>query len=485
MAGQRESNAALLGVLTLCVMSAQLGTSAVNVALPDLALWSGRGFEQAQWAVVAYLLTMTTTSLVIGYIADVVGRKRVLRVSLLVFVVASVACAVAPHVWALTIARVVQGGGAAAMTALPLALVRDAVAPDRSGAAMGLLGTAAAVGTAGGPAIGGILLGTWDWTAIFWAMIPLPALAFMLLSWSHARAGALASSKPAEGRGPTAVRRRSHRQGGPKDGKRFDVAGSAVLTGAVMAYGVAFSGSIFAAGWSLGLLVVVALLLALLVSIERRAARPLLPHALIRTRSVGLGVVLNLVVGAVMMSTLVIGPFYLSGALGLKGGAIGLAMAAGPVTSICAGVAAGRLVDRGYPGRLMTVGLMTMAVALLVLATLPRVLGLPGYLAGTVLLAPGYQLFMAANNTRVMTRVPPERRGTTSGILGLSRSLGLVTGSSAITMLFAAVAQLDRSGTVAVASASLDHGLSLVFGGASFVLGPAACGSWLADRGRA
>lgn len=132
----------------------------------------------------------------------------------------------------------------------------------------------------------------------------------------------------------------------------------------------------------------------------------------------------------------VVGPFYLSHALGLGAGAAGAVMAVGPVTSALSGIPAGRLADRFGTRSVLSAGLFQMALGAFALALLPRLLGVWGYGLALVILTSGYQLFQAANNTGVMAGVAPGRRGVISGLLSLSRNLGLVTGASAMGALF-------------------------------------------------
>ena len=453
----------VVATLVICVVSAQMGTSAVNVALPELAARNDGGFEYSQWTVLAYLLAMTATSLVVGYIGDVFGRVRTLQAGLLVFIAAGVVAAITPELKMLIAARAIQGIGAASMTALPLAIARDTVAPGRSGAVMGLLGTAAAVGTASGPAIGGILMGLWGWSAVFWATLPLPLVGCATIAKLNLREQ---TARPPG---------RHRKMAGHSALKGFDLLGSMIVACAVAVYAMAFTGAGIDVRRALCLLAVVAILVALLQPIERRAENPILPLGLLGSRALGIGAILNMIVGAVMMSTLVVGPFYLSGALGLSADSVGLVMAAGPVTSVCVGVFAGKLVDYGTPQILMTAGLSVMTLAAATLAVLPPLCGLPGYVAGTALLAPGYQLFMAANNTGALSAVAIERRGTAAGVLGLSRSLGLVTGTSVMAALFAgAVGSAD---VAAGSPAALGTGLRVVFGVCAALLAAASMAS--------
>ena len=147
--------------------------------------------------------------------------------------------------------------------------------------------------------------------------------------------------------------------------------------------------------------------------------------------------IVNLLVAAVMMTTLVVGPFYLTVALGLEPALVGLVMAIGPMISIVLGVPSGQLVDIWGSRRVLGVGLGLIGAGAFLLALLPGWIGGIGYVASLVVLTPGYQLFQAANNTQALADVPKDRRGTTAGLLSLSRNLGLVAGASVMGAIFA------------------------------------------------
>ncbi|WP_410735386.1 MULTISPECIES: MFS transporter [Citrobacter freundii complex] len=144
----------------------------------------------------------------------------------------------------------------------------------------------------------------------------------------------------------------------------------------------------------------------------------------------------NLLVATVMMTTLVVGPFYLGFGLGLKATQVGFVMAIGPVISIFSGVPSGRLVDILGSGRVLTIGLALLAVGAFLLALLPNMIGIAGYVLSIIVLTPGYQLFQSANNTAALADVPKNQRGTVSGLLSLSRNIGLITGASAMGAVF-------------------------------------------------
>jgi len=169
----------------------------------------------------------------------------------------------------------------------------------------------------------------------------------------------------------------------------------------------------------------------------------------------------NALVAAVMMTTLVVGPFYLHLGLGLMAATVGLIMSIGPVISIFSGIPSGRLVDRWGPSRMLMIGLGLMAAGALLMALLPQSMGAVGYGLAILVLTPGYQLFQAANNTAALADVPSDRRGRVSGLLGLSRNIGLIAGASAMGAVFAfGVASPDF--TQATPAAMAD-GLRLTF----------------------
>lgn len=160
--------------------------------------------------------------------------------------------------------------------------------------------------------------------------------------------------------------------------------------------------------------------------------RELLPNLLI-----------NLLVAAVMMTTLVVGPFYLGAALGLTATQVGLVMSVGPLISIVSGVPSGHLVDAWGSRRVLVMGLLLLAAGSGLLALLPNAIGIAGYVLAIIVLTPGYQLFQAANNTAALAQTPSQQQGTVSGLLGLSRNLGLIIGASAMGAVFAAAVGTD------------------------------------------
>ena len=406
----------ILAGLALSVLLSSLGTSIANVALPNLAQVFGASFQQVQWIVLAYLLAITTLVVSVGRLGDIIGRQRLLLAGLLLFTLASVLCAMAPTLGLLIAARALQGLGAAIMMALSMALVGETVPKAKTGSAIGLLGTMSALGTALGPSLGGLLIAGFGWRAIFFINLPLGALALFLAyrTLPNDRRAAKASLAG------------------------FDYLGTLLLALTLAAYALAMT----LGRGSFGLLNVALLLAAtcgagVFVRVEARASSPLICLALFRNRALSASLASSLLVATVMMATLVVGPFYLSAALGLNAVMLGLVLSAGPLVAALSAVPAGRLTDRLGAHRMSIVGLLGMAAGAGTLALLPTSFGLPGYLAPIVVITAGYALFQTANNTAVMIDVSAGQRGAISGLLNLSRNLGLITGAAVMGAVFA------------------------------------------------
>lgn len=373
-----------LASLSLATLLASLGSSIANVGLPEMARAFEAAFSMVQWIVLAYLLSITAMIVSVGRLGDRFGHRRLLLAGLLLFVVASALCGVALSLPWLIAARAIQGLGAAMMMTMALALAGQTVPKARTARVMGLLGSMSAIGTAAGPAVGGVMIAGVGWRGLFLGLVPLGLVTFAL-------------ARRALSVEPTAAP-------------------------------------------------------------ARQAAFSLV--ATLRNRPLRAGLIMSMLVMAVMMTTLVAGPFYLTRGVGLNPAWMGLAMAVGPSVAALAGVPAGRLTERFGCRAMILVGLIAMLAGCLLLALMPRQVGITGYIGALVILTLGYAQFQTANNTSVMNDLAPDRRGVIAGLLNLSRNLGLIIGAWALAALFARVAgDLNRASPDALSS-----GLHVTFG---------------------
>ena len=191
---------------------------------------------------------------------------------------------------------------------------------------------------------------------------------------------------------------------------------------------------------------------------------------------------INLLIAVVMMTTLVVGPFYLGIGLGLKAEAVGLVMSSGPLIAILSGAPSGRLVDTWGTQRTLKLGLGMLATGALLLAMLPDLVGVGGYVLALIVLTPGYQLVQAANNTAALMHRAKDGRGTVSGLLALSRNVGLIIGAAGMSAVFAFGVGDDN---LASASAlAIANGFRLTFIVAAGLMGGAIGIAHLRQPGR-
>lgn len=436
-----------LASLSLSMLMPSLDTSIANAGLPTLAEAFDASFQQVQWIVLAYLLAITTLIVSVGRLGDLVGRRRLLLTGIGIFTLSSLACGVAPSLGWLVVARAVQGLGAAIMLALTVAFVGETVPKAQTGSAMGLLGTMSAIGTTLGPSLGGMLIAGLGWQAIFLLNVPLGILNIWL-AYRYL---------PADAR-----RAKAGRTG-------FDKAGTLLLGLTLGAYALAMT----IGHGDFGLLNIALLLTAVFgagffIVVEARVASPLIKLALFREPGLSASLAMSMLVSTVMMATLVVGPFYLSGALGLGTALVGLALSGGPLVAALTGMPAGRLVDRFGTRRMTLVGLVAMALGTGALSMMPAGLGILGYLAPIAVITASYALFQAANNTAIMTDIRPDQRGVIAGMLSLSRNLGLITGASVMGAVFAfasATANITTASPAAIA-----NGMRITFAVAALLI---------------
>ncbi|MDG4877067.1 MFS transporter [Mesorhizobium sp. WSM4935] len=430
-----HSTAWALASLSLAMLVSSLATSIANVALPTLSVAFAASFAAVQWVVLAYLLAITALIVSVGRLGDLVGRRPLLVAGLALFSAASLAAALSPALPLLIAARAAQGLGAAVMMALTVAFVGETVPQQRTGSAMGLLGTMSAIGTALGPSLGGMLITALGWRSIFLLNTGLGAVA-LLAAWRF-----LPAAMPADEAAETVRRAATART-------RFDMLGTLLLAATLVAYALSMTmGRSHFGGLNMALLGMAIAGAALFVVAEAKVASPLVKLALLFSPVLAPSLAMNALVSTVMMATLVVGPFFLSRALDLSEAATGAVLSIGPVVSALCGVIAGRIVDRLGAAAMVVAGLALMAAGCVALAALPSLFGIAGYAAAIMLLTPGYQLFQAANNTAVMAGIEGADRGVVSAMLGLSRNLGLITGTAVMGAVFAfAVGAQDIAG---------------------------------------
>jgi MFS family permease len=422
--GKQNSPKALIGP-SVSVILAALGISSVAVVLPQLSQEFTGSLLDPSLVVSAYILAVTALIVPAGRAGDIFGKRTILIAGLLLFLFGVLAAYFSTTLSHLIISRLAQGAGAAAMMAMPLAQVREFAPQNQTGRWMGVMGTMSAIGTASGPALAGMIASHFDWRAVFLFQVPLTVIALVFCFMFSIR------GKRLSGR------------------SRIDYAGAATLAALLAAFVLLMSD--LKDGIDVGALLfgaVTLLLMYIFWMIEKRAHDPLIPLALVKSVDLRISFVMNATVSMIMMGMLIVGPYFLTLGLGLTTAQMGLAMSVGPITSAFSGMPAGRLTEKLGAHRTVFLGLLAMILSTVAMAVLPYLFALGGFLLAFMLLAPSYQVFLAALNTSVMEDTLDKNQGVTSGLLNLSRNFGFILGASITSPIFWLIANTDKGALI-------------------------------------
>jgi EmrB/QacA subfamily drug resistance transporter len=388
-----------------------LDVTVVNVALPEIQSDLGSSFDELQWVIDAYALTLAATLLIFGSLADRLGRRRLFTIGLAAFSLASLACGLAPDPLALDIFRGIQGIGGAMMLATSLALLAAAYEGRDRNTALAVWGATTAAAVAIGPLVGGALVDGFGWEWIFFVNVPIG----LLTAW-------LVAGGVPESRDPSAS-------------GRPDLAGLLTLAGSMSLLVLAlFRGN--DEGWGSTLIVTLfgasALLLAAFIAIESRARQSLLDLGLFRkpsTWGASLGILSTAISIFAMLTFLVL---YIQNALGYDALDTGLRLFPLTIASFFAAAAAGRLADRIPVRFLLSAGLAVGGLGLLLSRQVEVGSDWTALLAGGIFIGAGAGMVNPSVAAAALGTVRVAKSGMASGLNGTFRLLGVAVGVAAL-----------------------------------------------------
>jgi EmrB/QacA subfamily drug resistance transporter len=425
--------------IVLAMLPAVLDQTILATALPTIVLDLGRVTDVA-WLVTAYVVAAAASTPLWGKLGDRHGRKRLLEISLGLFLAASALCGAAPGIASLIVARAVQGVAAGGLMTLAMASIGDLVSPRERARYQGYIAATFAVATVAGPLVGGVIVQQVGWRWVFYVNLPigLAALAGLRLRLP---------ASPAE-----AVPR------------ALDVLGAALFAAAT-------AGFILICVWGgrrypwgspemLALAALTGALALALVLRERRAADPIVPLELLRTRAVAIACAALFLTTAALFAVNVFVPLYLqttTGATPTEAGLLLVPMMLGITVSTNL---AGRGIARtGRYKRYPVVGAALMTIALIELAA---VAGSPSRLTAGIGLAVfglGFGMVGQVLIVAVQNAVDRSRMGVAMAATSFSRGLGGAAGAALLGAVFASRA----NGSPAVARADVIDGVQAVF----------------------
>jgi len=408
--GYRFRWLALAGA-SLAVFMAALDSNVVNVALPIMA-GGFRVSSDIRWVVLSYLLPTTALLGAFGALSDVIGRKRITLVGVVLFVAGSILCGTAQSLGQMVLYRIIQGLGGACLGSSILAIATVNFAPQERGRAMAVIALIVPLGGVVGPSVGGLLIGVFGWPAIFYINVPFGLVSFFLI----------ARLLPADGTRRIQV---------------FDGWGAALFTASIVLLILGLSPSN-------GRLTTTDLLLlagclaavAAFAAIERRAKNPLLPLSLVRRGG------FSIPLAGLMMSTLsasglgFVLPFFLENTLRMGPEKAGLTLLFLPLGIATASQIGGRLSDRFRPQLPAALGACMALLGVILCLPLNGTWSMFDVAIRLAVVGLGFGFYIPPSNVAIMAATPRDHLGVGGGVLNTGRFLGFALGPTIATIIW-------------------------------------------------
>ena len=397
-----------------------IDANAINLALPAVRNDLGGGISGAQWTIDAYNITFAAVLLTAGSLGDRFGRRTLLRIGLVTFIVASLVCAAAPSLPSLLAARAVQGVGAAIMLPQGLAIAAAAFpSPVERGRATAAWAVAAAMSTAIGPILGGVLTDTLGWRYIFWLNAPVGVVAlFMTYRFLP------------ESRDP--------------DAASFDVPGQTL---AMLGLGtltiVLVEARSMASAWTVALAVVAVAGIAAFLRSQQRVKHPMLPLDLFRSRRLVAALIATFTMTFGIYGLLLVNSFAFQQQRGASALVTALWFLPMPLTYLVFIPAVNALARRTGPRLPMAAGLTLMAAGMALYAAAGPKADVWLIELSFVLAGAGLALNTGPAVGLAMSAVPVQRAGLASGVVNLARLVGITVGVAVLGSAMAAVGGAD------------------------------------------
>lgn len=413
--------------------------SILNIAMPTLSRTMKASLEEIEWALIAYSIALTGLVPFFGRISDVMGRKRLFLMGLLIFATASFLAGLSPSILWLIAARLLQAVGGALITSNTLAIITDTFPPGKRGVAMGVQAIVISGGAAIGPTLGGFLVTHFGWQAVFFVNVPIGIGAALLAALVLPTLQSNRTLEPIDWIGAVTL------LGGM----------STLLLG--LTKGPAWGWSSFSVG---ALIISGLVIMSLFVLRELRTRFPLVDLSLFQIREFAAAQMAGLFATMSLSSLTFLLPFYWQGLRGFSAQTAGLLMLPVPLTLMIVAPLSGKASDRFGSRGIATTGMLFIMAGLLMVSQLTETMPIPQVLVRLMVFAAGFGMFIAPNNNSIMSCVPPSKRGVSGGLLGMFRYLGQAVGVTFAGSLFAFLVT-DASGEGMHLLSSLSSGDSL------------------------
>jgi len=427
-----------MAALALAISVSVLGSSVANIALPTIAHDLAVTPAASVWVVNAFQITVMVGLLPCSSLGDIYGYRRVYGIGLVIFTIASLACALVHTLPLMIAARILQGLGGAGLMSVNTALIRFVFPRAQLGRGLGFNSLVVATSSAMGPTVAAAILSLASWPWLFAINVPIGLAAMALL------------------RDLPATPRASH---------AFDIP-SALLNAATFGLFIATIQSIGHAGSWLPAAELAAFLVVGATFVRRMLIlpAPMLPIDLFRRPVFALSVATSIASFIAQSGAYVALPFLMQSVGGMSDTTTGLLMTPWPATVAIVAPLSGRLSDRFSAGLLGGIGLGIMTIGMLLVGLLPLHPAWWDVAWRMSMAGAGFALFQAPNNRLLISSVPRERSGAGSGMLSTSRLLGQAIGAAMVAICFSTMQSqgIAQGATLAVFTGATFAGLATV-----------------------
>ncbi|MHB0913952.1 MAG: MFS transporter [Armatimonadota bacterium] len=412
----------VLAVVGIGTFMSALDGSIVNTILPVIGREARAPVSTLEWVVLIYLLTVVSTLLVFGRLADIYGHRGLYITGLLAFTVGSGLCTVAPSVPVLVALRAVQAAGASMLFAVGPAVLTRAFPGKERGRALGMQATVTYLGLATGPALGGLLAAHLGWRSVFYINLPIGLLAALLA------ARVIGKERPEK--------------------QPFDPWGAITLAAGLASLLFALTKG-QELGWeSPGIIACIAtavVALAAFLLVQKRNEHPLIDLGLFADRTFAASTIAAVLNYSATASVSFMLPFYLIQARGERVDVAGLVLIATPAVMALVASPAGWLSDRVGVRLPATLGMAITTGGILLLRTLTPETPIANVAAHLAVIGLGVGLFTSPNNSAIMGAAPPERRGVAGAVLAAARNMGFAIGVAIAGLVYTHELRTDPS----------------------------------------
>ncbi len=424
----------LIAIIT-CMFFSSINQTIVGVALPRIISQLG-GMEYYTWIITIYLLTSTISTILVGKLSDIYGRKQFILSGILIFMIGAFLDGTSTDIIQLIVYRGIQGVGAGIIMATAYTAIGDLFSPRERGRWSGLMSAVFGISSILGPGLGGYIVDHLAWHWVFWLFLPLGLIAFCLIFFLF----------------PKVERQQS---------QSIDYAGSLLLTLTIVPLLLAFSWAGNKYAWTsstiAGLFTFTAAAFVLFLLVERRVKTPVLPLRLFQNSVVSLSNIIGFLMNIAMMSALTYMPFYVQGVMGITPTYAGYITMPMSIGMFAMSAYAGRCMTKtGKYKSLALTGMTAMVLGMFCMIFMKTV---PVAVLSMVIFGSGLGLGMPVFMLAVQNVVDSKDLGVATASVQLFRNLGGTIGVAVMGTVLSANMTSKLNGLISSSAGSVSSGL--------------------------